>query len=71
MLSSFGSDTDRLVIGGDSAGGNMAAVTSMSIGKEKLRGQVLFYPVAEHDFDTGSYKDFGEGYYLSKDVMKW
>ncbi len=33
--------------------------------------QVLFYPVTDADFDTTSYHDFAEGYFLARDGMKW
>ena len=36
-----------------------------------LKGQVLLYPVANADFDTPSYLQFAEGYYLTRDGMKW
>ena len=33
--------------------------------------QLLVYPVTNHDFDTASYDDNGDGYLLTKDMMKW
>ena len=67
-------DESRIAIAGDSVGGNMtAAVTLMS--KERsgpeLRAQVLFYPVTDASFDTDSYHQFAEGYFLRRDAMQW
>ncbi|MEV6559605.1 alpha/beta hydrolase [Nocardia sp. NPDC051756] len=67
-------DPARIAVAGDSVGGNMAiALTLMA----KERGdvsfvqQVLFYPVTDANFDTGSYERFAEGYFLARDGMKW
>ncbi|WP_063128958.1 alpha/beta hydrolase [Nocardia fusca] len=69
-----GLDPARIAIAGDSVGGNMAiALTLMA----KERGdisfvqQVLFYPVTDAAFDTGSYRQFAEGYFLTREGMKW
>lgn len=69
-----GLDARRLAIAGDSVGGNMtAALTLMA----KERGdvdfvhQVLFYPVTDASFDTPSYRQFAEGYFLRRDGMRW
>ncbi|MGO4617228.1 alpha/beta hydrolase [Nocardia sp. 2YAB30] len=67
-------DPSRIAIAGDSVGGNMAiALTLMA----KARGdvafaqQVLFYPVTDANFDTGSYRQFAEGYFLTREGMQW
>lgn len=69
-----GLDASRIAVAGDSVGGNMAiALTLMA----KERGdldfvqQVLFYPVTNAAFDTGSYERFAEGYFLAREGMKW
>ncbi|MGA4787374.1 alpha/beta hydrolase [Nocardia sp. AB354] len=69
-----GLDTTRIAIAGDSVGGNMAiALTLMA----KERGdvsfvqQVLFYPVTDANFDTPSYERFAEGYFLTREGMRW
>lgn len=67
-------DPTRIAVAGDSVGGNMAiALTLMA----KERGdvsfvqQVLFYPVTDANFDTGSYQRFAEGYFLTREGMQW
>src|SRR4051794_7960366 len=69
-----GLDGARVAVAGDSVGGNMtAAVTLMAQQRSgpKLRAQVLFYPVTDASFDTGSYHEFAEGYFLRRDAMQW
>jgi acetyl esterase len=69
-----GLDATRIAIAGDSVGGNMAAALTLLA---KQRGdvsfvqQVLFYPVTDASFDTGSYHQFAEGYFLRRDAMQW
>lgn len=72
--STKGLDASKLYVGGDSVGGNMtAAITLMS--KERsgptIQKQLLFYPVTDASFDTESYQQFAEGYFLQRDGMKW
>jgi acetyl esterase/lipase len=69
-----GLDPERLAVAGDSVGGNMtAAVTLMA--KERggpiIQRQLLFYPVTNATFDTESYHQFAEGYFLRRDAMMW
>jgi acetyl esterase len=67
-------DGSRLAIAGDSVGGNMtAAVTLMAKdrGGPEFAYQVLFYPVTNADFDTASYREFADGYFLSRTAMRW
>ncbi|MBK1782738.1 alpha/beta hydrolase fold domain-containing protein [Prauserella cavernicola] len=69
-----GLDTTRIAIAGDSVGGNMtAAVTLLAKqrGEVEFRQQVLFYPVTDANFDTGSYDLFATGYFLSREGMRW
>ncbi|MFJ1969958.1 alpha/beta hydrolase [Streptomyces sp. NPDC087903] len=67
-------DSSRLAVAGDSVGGNMAAALTL-MAKERgdvpLVQQVLFYPVTDANFDTGSYHQFAEGYFLRRDGMQW
>ncbi|MGE0224965.1 MAG: alpha/beta hydrolase fold domain-containing protein [Acetobacteraceae bacterium] len=68
-------DTSRIVVAGDSAGGNLAAVTALRIrdeGGPKLAGQLLIYPVTDyHTPGTPSYAENAEGYGLTRAVMAW
>lgn len=71
----LGADASRVAIGGDSAGGTMAAVTALRVrdeGGPGLRGQLLLYPVTDyHTPGTPSYEKNAEGYGLTRDTMKW
>ncbi|UYQ66297.1 alpha/beta hydrolase [Streptomyces peucetius] len=71
---SKGLDGSRLAVAGDSVGGNMTAALTL-MAKERgdvpLVQQVLFYPVTDAAFDTGSYHQFAEGYFLRRDAMQW
>ncbi len=69
-----GLDATRVAVAGDSVGGNMATVTAILAkqrGGLELRGQLLYYPVTDASFDTGSYDQFEAGYFLARDGMKW
>jgi acetyl esterase len=67
-------DGSRIAIAGDSVGGNMSAALTL-IAKERsgpeLAAQALFYPVTDASFDTDSYQQFAEGYFLRRDAMQW
>ena len=69
-----GLDASRMAVAGDSVGGNMAiALTLMAKerGDVDLVAQALLYPVTDANFDTGSYLQFAEGYFLRRDAMQW
>ncbi|SDF78262.1 Acetyl esterase/lipase [Lentzea fradiae] len=69
-----GLDATRLAVAGDSVGGNMAAALTLQAkerGDVPLKAQVLFYPVTDAAFDTDSYLQFAEGYFLRRDGMQW
>ncbi|GAA4539605.1 alpha/beta hydrolase [Pseudonocardia xishanensis] len=69
-----GLDGSRLVVAGDSVGGNMSAALTL-LAKERgdvvFRHQLLFYPVTDAAFDTESYERFATGYFLHREGMKW
>jgi len=67
-------DPGRVAVGGDSAGGNLAAAVALMARDRdgpQLCFQLLIYPVTAADFDTGSYRDNAEGYLLSRRAMQW
>ncbi|MEU1020913.1 alpha/beta hydrolase [Streptomyces sp. NPDC005904] len=67
-------DGSRLAVAGDSVGGNMSAALTLMAktrGDVPLVQQVLFYPVTDAAFDTGSYHQFATGYFLRRDGMQW
>ena len=71
---SLNADPSRLAVGGDSAGGNLAAAVSLMArdrGGPAIGFQLLVYPVTERNFETVSYTDNADGYQLSRDGMIW
>ncbi len=67
-------DPQRVAVGGDSAGGNLAAVVGLMArdrGGPSLVHQLLIYPVTNYAFDTASYADNASGYLLTRDMMIW
>lgn len=70
----LGIDPGQVIVAGDSAGGNLAAVTSLMArdqGGPELAGQVLLYPVISDDFQTESYEKFATGYFNTRAAMQW
>lgn len=70
----IGVDGSNLAVVGNSVGGNMAASVALMAKKKSgpaIKLQVLLWPVTNADFKTGSYKEFGEGRFLTKNMMKW
>ena len=69
----LGLDPARLAVGGDSAGANLAAVSAL-LARDSgltLAGQILFYPVTDFAGGTQSYRDFADGYMLTREAMDW
>jgi acetyl esterase len=67
-------DAARLVVGGDSAGGNLAAVVSLLArdrGMPSLLAQLLLYPALDFGMKHGSYQRFAEGHLLTEATMRW
>ncbi len=70
----LGGDPGRIAVGGDSAGGNLAAAVCLLArerGGPELRHQLLIYPVTDSDFERPSYRDNAEGYLLTRGMMQW
>ncbi|MDZ5472662.1 alpha/beta hydrolase [Bacillus sp. 31A1R] len=66
-------DSNFIAVGGDSAGGNLAAVVGYLAVLRKgpsIAYQMLFYPSTGYEL-TPSYEKYGEGYYLTKSTMNW
>ena len=71
---SLGGDADRLVVAGDSAGGNLAAVVALMArdrGGPGIAFQLLIYPVIDAAQDTPSYEENSDGYFLTAAYMRW
>ncbi|AZF41796.1 Lipase [Pseudomonas sp. R1-43-08] len=67
-------DGKRLAVAGNSVGGNMAAVVSLMAkdkGTPAIKFQLLLWPVTDANFDTGSYNQYAEGHFLTRNMMKW
>jgi len=67
-------DPDRIAVGGDSAGGNLAAVVSIALrdaGQSWLRFQLLIYPATDMRQVADSHRRNGEGYLLTTDAIRW
>jgi acetyl esterase len=66
-------DPSRIAIGGDSAGGNLAAVTARRARDDgiSLAPQVLAYPAMDADFETESYRRCESGLNLTREKMQW
>jgi acetyl esterase len=67
-------DGSSIAIGGDSVGGNLTIAVAL-LSKErrgpKFAMQLLFYPVTDANFETGSYNQFATKHFLSREAMKW
>lgn len=70
----LGIDSTKLVVAGDSSGGNLAAVTAIIARDSRgpdLAMQLLIYPVTDGSMRTASYTENAEGYVLSSRLMAW
>ncbi len=66
--------TGRLLVAGDSAGGNLAAAAAMHArdrGGPTIDGQLLLYPMLDDRRDTPSYRENGDGFYITAAHLAW
>ncbi len=73
QAASLGIDPERLAVGGDSAGGNLAAVVARHA-RDRGVGialQALVYPVTDYDLESPSYSLHAEGLNLTRAKMRW
>ncbi len=71
---SLGLDPERIAVGGDSAGGNLAAAVALKARDQRgpsICFQLLVYPVTDASFTTGSYSANATGYLLTRSAMQW
>ena len=70
----LGIDPKLIAVGGDSAGGNLAAVVSL-MDRDQMTShvayQVLIYPITDANLETPSYIENGAGYFLTTERMAW
>jgi acetyl esterase len=74
IAKALNADGKRLAIGGSSAGGNLAAAVALMARDRKgppLVHQALVYPVIERNLESASYRENGEGLFLTKAMMKF
>jgi acetyl esterase len=70
----FGVDPQRIAIGGESAGANLATVTALrarDAGSPRLAFQLLVYPVVDLTDDSPSMREFGDGHFLTRDALEY
>lgn len=69
----LGLDAGRMAVGGDSAGGNLAAALAIAArdeGAQPLKLQLLIYPAVDFNADNDSLRENGEGYVLTRAAME-
>ena len=67
-------DGSRLAVAGNSVGGNLAAAVALKSKMNKgprISFQYLMWPVTDANFDTSSYGQFENGFFLTRNMMKW
>jgi len=70
----IGVDGKNLAVVGNSVGGNMTAVTALKAkagGGPRIKLQIMMWPIVDANFETESYKQFGENRFLTTSLMKW
>lgn len=68
-VAEFGGDPSRVAVGGDSAGGNLAAAVALAV--PDLAYQLLAYPVLDATMVRASYRSVADGYLLTAAAMRW
>jgi acetyl esterase len=71
--SELGVDPERILVGGDSAGGNLAAAMALAVSERggRLLGQALLYPCVDTDFTRPSYVEGRDAPFLTSAQMEW
>jgi acetyl esterase len=70
----IGADAERIAVGGDSAGANLATVVAILArdeGYPKVVFQLLVYPCVAPEPETGSHHKFADGYLLTRNTITW
>jgi acetyl esterase/lipase len=70
----LGVDANRIAVGGDSAGGALAAEVAQlakAKGGPKIAFQLLMFPVTQIGTETASLREFAVGYFLDKETLDW
>ncbi|MCH2127214.1 MAG: alpha/beta hydrolase [Pirellulaceae bacterium] len=73
-LELLGGEPGKVAVGGDSAGGDLAAVVALMArdrGGPEIAFQLLIYPITDHDFERPSYHENATGYGLTRQAMMW
>ncbi|WP_126661751.1 alpha/beta hydrolase [Haloterrigena salifodinae] len=73
-IETLGGDRDRIVLAGDSAGGNLATATSLlsrDRGGVEPAHQLLIYPITGDITETDAYEENADGYFLERETMEW
>jgi len=70
----FGIDEGQVAVGGESAGGNLAAVTALKLrqsGVSPLTFQLLVYPLVDFNDDSPSMREFADGHFITADLLEY
>lgn len=70
----IGIDARHIALGGDSAGGNLAAAAALMARDRHgpaVEHQYLFYPALDSEMTMPSFSRYGAGYYLTREIMAW